>query len=316
MLNSALSFNASLQAHRLLGLGYAVLLLCTGECDCRAHGTHEELLTELTEQIQQQPKNAELHFRRSYLYLEHGDWKACLIDLETAERLEPGKHACDLVRGPALALAGMPEAAKSTLDAFLETHPRNATALLERARVLKTLGQHPACLEDYRLALLNMPRPEPDLYHEVAEALHARGESDEARRVLQRGISQLGEVPALVLQALDIEVQTKHFDEALERVESMRRTAPRPEPWMAKRAELLSLAGREAEAQEAWKTLREHISQLPNLERGSHAMNTLAQRAAQHLRKTTDTTTASPVRQPPLSYTTAPVPLPPAAPSR
>jgi hypothetical protein len=63
----------------------------------------------------------------------------------------------------------------------------------------------------------------------------------------------------------------------------MRQSAPRPEPWMARRASILAQAGRIEESRAAWQALVDHLSALPNLERGSHAMSTLMEQAKQAL---------------------------------
>ncbi len=97
------------------------------------------------------------------------------------------------------------------------------------------------------------------------------------------GIEKLGPIPSLVIRAMDLEIATKNFAAALTRVEAMRQSAPRPEPWMAKRASILAQAGRIQESRAAWQALVEHLAALPNLERGSHAMSKLTAEAKQAL---------------------------------
>lgn len=258
-----------------------VLLACAwlGAHTAQAHGTFHELVTAISDEIAEQPRNAALYFKRARLHLEHADWKSTLIDLEMTDRLAPGALESGLVRGQALALAGMPDAAKDTLDEFLKTHAAHPLGLLERARVLKTLEQHDASLADYRQALDNTLHPEPDLFHEAAGALAERALHEEALQVLRRGLKTFGDVPSLVLKAMEIEIATGQYDAALTRVDAMQKSAPRPEPWMAKRASVLAQAGRLKDSRAAWLALREHLAALPNLERGSHAMSTLAVQA-------------------------------------
>ena len=78
---------------------------------------------------------------------------------------------------------------------------------------------------------------------EVAGALASHGYEKEAAGVLDTGIEKLGKIPSLVLRALDLEIAAKDFDAALRRIEHTRERAPRPEPWMARRAAVLA-AGR------------------------------------------------------------------------
>ncbi len=85
------------------------------------------------------------------------------------------------------------------------------------------------------------------------------------------------------MKALELEVVLGRYDAALTRVEVLQQTAPRPEPWMAKRASVLAQAGRIRESQAAWQALITHILALPNLERGAHAMQLIAEQAQQAL---------------------------------
>jgi hypothetical protein len=48
---------------------------------------------------------------------------------------------------------------------------------------------------------------------------------------------------------------------------------------MAKRASVLVQAGRIEESKQAWKSLFDHIQALPNLERGAHSMQIIAEQS-------------------------------------
>jgi tetratricopeptide (TPR) repeat protein len=297
----------------------AVWLLFGVLTNTHAHGTYHDLVAAVSAQIEAEPDNAELYVKRSRLHLEHADWKAVLIDLERADRLAPGMLDADLVRGEALALAGKWQAALAVLNDLLKAHADQPQGLLQRARVLKQLKQDEPCLNDYRLALEKTSHPEPDLFNEAAEALMACGHGEEAVQVLQRGLKAFGAVPSLVLKAMEIETAAGHFDAALSRIVAMQKTAPRPEPWMAKRAQLLAQAGRREESRAAWQALATHLAALPNLERGSHAMSKLAEQAAANLAPPAAPAAPIPapvvtpppaVATPSISITTPPVALP------
>jgi len=260
-----------------------LLLLCGMLTNAAAHGTYHDLVAAVSAQIKAEPHNADLYVKRSHLHLEHEDWKAVLIDLEHADRLAPGMLEAELLRGEALALAGKWEAALAVLNDLLQAHADQPSGLLQRARVFKQLKQDEPCLKDYRRALDKTPHPRPDLFNEAAEALLACGHGAEAVQVLQRGLQAVGAVPSLVLKAMEIETAAGHFDAALARIDAMQQTAPRPEPWMAKRAQLLAQAGRHEASHAAWQALATHLAALPTSERGSHAMSRLAEQVAAHL---------------------------------
>jgi tetratricopeptide (TPR) repeat protein len=213
---------------------------------------------------------------------QHEDWPAALADCATAQALDPTIDVAWL-RGRTLLESGHPADALPLLDGFLERHPDHSQVRVCRARALAQLGRQSAAIAEYREALKRTPVPEPDLVRECADALAAAGNDREAVQVLAAGIGKLGAIPSLVLRAMELEIATKDFDAALLRVEAMRNTAPRPEPWMAKRASILAQAGRLSESRAAWQALAAHLTALPNLERGSHAMSTLMEEATRAL---------------------------------
>jgi predicted Zn-dependent protease len=114
---------------------------------------------------------------------------------------------------------------------------------------------------------------------EVAAALVRLGHRAEAADLLDRAIVEAGPDPALLLDALDLELSTGRFSAALKRVDALQAGAPRPEPWMARRAEVLAQSGDTAAARAAWLALQRHLAALPTLERGSPALRTVAAQA-------------------------------------
>ena len=247
------------------------------------HGGYDEEIQRAGEQISADPGNGTLWLHRGYLEFLHGAWQQSLIDRDQADRLAPGKLFTDYVRGQALAAGGKIEAGVAVLDDFIKAHGEYGAAYAARARLLLKLNRQQEATADFHAALERTANPEPDLYQETAETFAAQGHPEEAVKVLQSGIAKFGEIPQLVLKALDYELVTRQFDAALSRIAVMQKTAPRPEPWMAKRASVLAQAGRLAESRAAWTALRDHLASLPNLDRGSHAMSIIAEQAQQAL---------------------------------
>lgn len=247
------------------------------------HGGFHERLAQLAAALEKTPNDPALHFDLADVNGQHGDWQMSLLNLDRVEELAPGKFLTPLLRGQAWLIGGQPEKAKKALDPLLAAHPECARGWLLRARAVQRLGDSPGSLADYREALRRTTVPEPDLIQEAADALAAAGFAEEAVRVLAAGIEKLGPIPSLALRAMEVEIATKNFDAALTRVEALRKSAPRPEPWMARRASVLAQAGRIEESRAAWQALVAHLEALPNLERGSHAMSKLMQDARQAL---------------------------------
>ena len=243
------------------------------------HGIHSSLMARIDRELTTQPEDGNLWFRRAMLEYAHGDWETALLDLDKAELFALGKFSTRWWRGMCLDQLRRPHEAKQELDDFLKSNPTHAGALASRARVKLKLNLADDALGDFRAALVNCSNAEPDLVQEVAQALAANGHEGEAIELLDKSLARLGAVPSLQLRILEIEMAAGHHDAALSRIKEIQRTAPRPEPWMEKRAAMLAEAGRTDECQTAWNSLLLHLAALPDHERLSHAMVLSAERA-------------------------------------
>ncbi len=244
---------------------------------------HEEELESLDREIEQTPANAALCFTRSYLLFLDQKFTDARADCDEADRLAPGQFATNRVRGQILTAEGRLDEAKALLDRFLQSHPADGLAFAARARLLLKMDHYESALADFRLASLRTPKPDSNLYLEVAAAMAAHGNPQEAVQVLAAGLVKFPGLPAMMLQALELEISTGNYDAALVRIGELEKFAPMPEPWMVRRAAVLAPAGRGNEAREAWMALRDRIAALPNLQRGAPHFQTLSQQAEQGL---------------------------------
>jgi predicted Zn-dependent protease len=245
----------------------------------QAHGDLSDRIAELRKEVAQHPGDGERQLTLAGTLSQNGDFAAALAVLDGLEQTAPGKFCTGKLRGSVLLALNRPGEARTALDRFLAQYPGDSAAVLYRARALTALSLTEAGLTDYREALHCAAAPEPDLFQEVSTAMAAAGCQDEALAVLNQGLKALGPIPSLTQRALDLEVTLKRFDAALARVEEMQRKAPRPEQWMAKRAAILTSAGRINESRETWQTLISHLETLPPAARGSNAMCRMAEEA-------------------------------------
>lgn len=258
--------------HLLAVVGLS-LVLQTGAI--YGHDGYHEQIDAMARAVEKSPSDPRLRFELAHLHGLHGDVEPALKNLDRVDALAPGKFQTDLLRAEAFMVARQYAKAKEVLDRELVSQPKTPRAWLLRARAERELDQEEASVADYREALRRNSSPDPDIVQEVAGALVAAGKKEEAAEVLAAGIQKLGRIPSLVLRALDLEIETKNFEGALRRIEQARQDAPRPEPWMARRAAVLAQAGQIDESRAAWKALLDHLDALPERERASRAMTKL-----------------------------------------
>lgn len=261
-----------------------VFLLCAAvqallqRAETFAHGTSHEMIDSATRAISSCPGDASLYLRRAVLHLEHGDWRACLLDVDEVERLQTREVDAGFVRARALAAGGNFPEAMAVLDKFLAAHPAHAAALMERARLFGALGRRAEAAEEFTRAMSHVPQPEPDQVFELAALLCTAGREADALRAIDRALEATPGVPSLVECGVKIEMGLGHFDAALRRIEEAIRAAGVKEPLMARRASVLAQAGRTGESVAAWRELQARLAALPAAECGSHAMSSLLER--------------------------------------
>jgi tetratricopeptide (TPR) repeat protein len=255
-----------------------------------AHGDLHEQIDAVSKEIAATPGNGALFLRRAELHRAHEDWAPAMADYARAEQLKADDSIIRLGRGKLFLATGEPAKACLELDPLIEKSPAHVDARATRARARVKNGEHAGAVADYSAAIDSATRPEPEHYLERAAALIATDPPrlTEALKGLDEGIARLGSPVTLVLAAVDIEIRMRHFDAALGRIDRAGAGAKRPEQWLVRRAEVLELASRPAEARAAWAQALAALEALPPRHRNVQATVDLEKRIRQHL------TTASP----------------------
>lgn len=262
------------------------VMMCVLPTVAHGHGTQHHLMEVVDQKIKNSPGDADLWYQRAVLNLEHKDTEQAINDVEKAENLSPGKLPTYLLKARAFTLAGKLTDALSAINTHILRFPEQSCGYTLRARILLKTGAPQGGLMDYRTALAKSPAAEPDLIHEASVAMVANGAVDEAIEVLDAAIHRLGPIPSLTMRLLEIEIHAGRYDAALSHLNTYQESAPRPEPWMAKRAELLAQAQRIKESRACWQALANHLHNLPAAERDCTSMSLLAAKAQEALTAT------------------------------
>lgn len=257
---------------------YATVAFALPQSEVFAHGTSHELIESASREIALEPDDASLYLRRAVLHLDHGDWRACLLDVDEAERRQTHEDGAGLLRARALSAGSRFEEANITLEKVLAARPEYAPAKMEYARVLRVLGRKEQAADEFARAIAHVLRPEPDQVFELAAFLCAVGREADALVAIDKALQTTPGVPWLVECAVKIEMDRRNYDGALRRIEEAILAVKIKEPLMARRASVLAQSGRFPESLSAWKDLQARLAALPDAERESHAMASLSER--------------------------------------
>jgi predicted Zn-dependent protease len=244
-----------------------MLLLSAPWTGAHAHGDIHTQIEVVSESLRTDPNNAELYHKRGELHRAHREYRAALADYQRAQRLAPDLRVVHLSRGRALLETGQLEQAQRALTRFLELGPTHAEALQLRARALARLGRRARADADFGAALASIDDPSPDLFLERADNLARAGKLADAMIVLDRAVELLGPLVTLHSAALELELRLGRYDAALSRIGALLAAAPRPEEWLARKADVLALAGRLDEARAARVEALLALERLPRSKR-------------------------------------------------
>ena len=227
-------------------LAAAALILCGASLS--AHDGLTEQIAAVTAQISRNPGSFDLVVRRAELYREDHQWKEALADLDRAERLDRTRPAPDLVRAHVYLDTHRWQASVEAATRFLARQTGHADALIVRGRARAKLGDRRAAAADFTRALET--RPLPGVYLERAHNVESLGPRnvESALRGLDEGITRLGPIVTLELEAVELELRLKRYDAALARLDRVSAQSARKDTWLARRAAILERAGRLDEA--------------------------------------------------------------------
>jgi tetratricopeptide (TPR) repeat protein len=251
----------------------------TPPCPVWAHPDRDARLAILDQRTTANPCDAAAWLARGAVLRASRDWAAARAAYDRAAACDPGLDAVILARGELALESGEPEVARTLLDRYLAARPDEARARRLRGRALLALGRPAAAAADFDRGIARSARPEPDQYLERARALHAAGRSDEALAGLDAGVARLGPVPSLQQLAVEVDVERRRWDAALQRVERAGDGAPDREFWLLRRAEILEVAGRTGAARAAYAAARAAIAARAPQRRALPAVQALEQRA-------------------------------------
>ena len=247
-----------------------------------AHEGLPKQIAAITKKIKRDPKNASLYLQRGELYRLNRNWSRAAADYNRAAELQPDLKVVELARAKMFFESGRYRLAKAALDRFLSHEPNHYEGLVIRARVLARLGARAESARDFTQILA--AAPDPELYLERAKVIAGDAQRiTEALSGLDEGIKRLGPLVTLQVAAIDLELRRHAYDAALTRLDTVTAQSERKETWLARRGEILKLAGRDEEAREAFTAALQAIESLPPQRRYSRTVTTLQRELQRHV---------------------------------
>jgi len=257
--------------------GAAWILAACLRATLLAHGPDHEVVSRLTEELRKDPANVRLLLDRGERLRSHGDLEAARTDFVEALRIDPGFQPARVRLALVERSSGRTNEALALLDETIRREPDHLLALSARADLRVRSGTPAAALADYDEVIRRSKPARPELYLARARAQLAASTNaaPAALAGLEEGIRAIGPSPALESMALDLERRCGDTRAALRRIDALAAMSDRKERWLAERGDVLSEAGRQAEAVASYRAAIAAIDRLPERQRRTIATGEL-----------------------------------------
>jgi len=224
-------------------LALSVLLLFAVRAGAHP-GLHHDI-ARVTEAIERAPNQADLYVERAYFERLDGRLEEALMDLDTAQRLDPSNPRVAAERGMALSARRDDVEAERELSRFAEAGG-TAPIFMERAAVRVRLGRKSEALADYAAAI--RLRPDVEAFMARGELQESMGDLDAAAAGYRDGLAATGGAVSIRLALVRVESVRNHPDAALALLDEELARARVKTDWYLRRAEVEEKAGRTSAA--------------------------------------------------------------------
>lgn len=267
--------------HRLFCLLAAMVVLSPAAL--RSHPESGAATSELTRLIDRTPDQAQLWFKRSLHYRDHGQPREAEADLQEVERLAPLFPGLDEAWAELFLSTGRVALARQRLDRAVMRRPSEIAPRILRARAAARLGDRSAALADYTFAIEKLPEPRPELFLERAGLAP---QPAQALLGIEDGLERIGPVHVLLQRAYELEIELGRFSQALLRLDQLMSGSERKEAWLKRRGDLLAKSGRPKEALQSYHDAMAAISRLPGWLRADPTLTQLSAELSQLISQT------------------------------
>jgi tetratricopeptide (TPR) repeat protein len=252
-----------------------------------SHGDVHERIEQVSTQLASQPANPLLLIQRGRLHIVDGNPRAALPDLEKALSVDPGNQEAHVLLAGALLKTGEANKAVIVADHFLREHPGHPEVQLIRARSLSAGKRYSDAVSAFDAAFAVIPRPGPDLFIEQARA-SAQSKTHGYRAAiknLEHGISVLGPLAALQVEAFKYEVAAHDVDAAAKRIDELIALGGRPEEWLVRRAEMYESEGKGPDAARDYQSAKQMMLSRPQRIKRTEAYRELLDRVEHGIKR-------------------------------
>lgn len=200
---------------RALNIGTFLLLFLLYSPIMMAHGEIHLRIQELSAEIQKSPKNPDLYLKRAVLFSQHHEPKRSNKDLKKCLRLGMEVPQIDFYLAKNYYSLQRFNKSHHFLDQILTNDSLQIEALQLKGLVLLEQKHFIESATYFEKVIDYTQETKPEDYLEAAFAWEQAGMEEKSKAILQRGLSDLGNLLVFHQKLVELALKTQNFEEAI-----------------------------------------------------------------------------------------------------
>lgn len=182
------------------------------------HGDIHERIIKVSKKIKKHPDSASLYFVRARLYYQHEDYKNSIKDLKKTTKLGISTIDQELLYSKTFLKLKDYSSSIYYAQKVLSKQPRHVRAIKLMAQNYQNLSKDEKSAIAYQDVITNSTKRLPENYVDASiawEKLDSKVGYDNARKILRKGISDLGHLISFYHRLRELALNHKNYDEAI-----------------------------------------------------------------------------------------------------
>jgi len=183
-----------------------------------AHGDLAKRIQKVSTEIIQYPDSAQLYHQRGVLYMQHGDFKLAILDLNYCQKLNYKNPLLRLDIANVLFHLKKYETALYETEEELCVQPQNIIALNLKGKILVAQEKYTEAAYYFEEVIKYNPQPKPENYIEASKAWQLSKDLNahcNAIEVLEKGITTLNGLITLQKEIIQLHLKNNDLEEAI-----------------------------------------------------------------------------------------------------
>lgn len=242
------------------------LVLALSAANLYAHGDLHERIENISQEIQEDNKNAQLYMTRGELYAQHENYQLALKDFKKVERLAGINTELHFNYAKSYFQIGKKEKALTHLNKILIEDKEHVKAWRLKGHCLSSQEKYSEAGIAFQKVISETSQTLPENYFEAAEMFEKSSPPNlpKAIIIIEQGIEDLGKVGSFEQKLVELYLATRNYEKAIDQLSKQIESRKRKEFLLYERGKIYALNNNNILAKKDFTKAIELVNQLPS----------------------------------------------------